>query len=173
MQPSSATNEQDVPVAIIGESFLAIPHSNFNDPGKAYSDTQFKASLEGNALSKVAFVGSTQLTAVVPAGLDPGIYELVVLDPNGRRAELADAFTVLGLPGVDLGLTDGAPASDLSPGTDLAKPLGSDCNTDDECASGHCVEVADNHAKTVCCIQNCSAGESEDGCSSTGSRCID
>jgi len=128
VEPSTATNEDDTPVAIIGDNFLVVPHSNFNDPDEAYSNASFTAALDDVALAEVAYRARTRLTAVVPAGLSPGPHDLVVRDPDGRTARLPEAFTILG-PGprdggpdgqaLDLGPRDGQPDT---PTTDGPKP---------------------------------------------------
>jgi hypothetical protein len=116
VEPSTATNKTDTPVTIIGEGFLVVPHSNFNDPDRAHSNTTFKAALGDVALAEVAYRSRTRLTGVVPAGLGPGPHDLTVRDPDGRTARLPEAFTILeprdGGPDVqvmDLGPHDARP----------------------------------------------------------------
>ena len=76
--PASAPNDIDAPVTITGAGF-------------APSAT---ASLGTTALTGVTFVSSTTLTATVPWGLNPGVYALKVVNPDGGSAGLAGAFTV-------------------------------------------------------------------------------
>jgi hypothetical protein len=113
IRPSQANNQKAVPVEIVGENFLVIPHSNFNDPDRAHSNTTFTAALGDNPLSEVAFRGRALLVAVVPVGLEPGIYDLSVSDPDGDTARLAAAFEVLGLH-------DGGPEVDAGPPADAS-----------------------------------------------------
>ena len=44
-------------------------------------------------LTNVTWVNSTTLTATVPWGIDPGTYDLTVVNPDGSDT-MADAFTV-------------------------------------------------------------------------------
>jgi hypothetical protein len=46
----------------------------------------------------VTFVDSTTLTAVVPSGLDSGVYTLTVTNPDAQEGSLESAFTIV-LPG--------------------------------------------------------------------------
>lgn len=52
-------------------------------------DTGTTASLEGVTLGSF-----TSLSAIVPAGLHPGVYDVLVTGPTGRSGALEDAFTV-------------------------------------------------------------------------------
>jgi hypothetical protein len=45
------------------------------------------------ALSAVSFVDARTLTAVVPAGSPPGVYDLIVVNPDGTVGVLRQAFT--------------------------------------------------------------------------------
>ncbi len=47
------------------------------------------------ALLNIGYVNSTRFNARVPAGLPVGTYTLVITNPNGQSAQLADAYTVL------------------------------------------------------------------------------
>ena len=51
-------------------------------------------------MKRVAFVDANTITAVVPAGLALGHYDVTVVDPpsDGRRGTLADAFRVVSMP---------------------------------------------------------------------------
>jgi len=47
-----------------------------------------------SVLKAVAFVDPTRLTAIVPAGLPEGVYDLIVVNPDGTVGLLDKAFTV-------------------------------------------------------------------------------
>jgi photosystem II stability/assembly factor-like uncharacterized protein len=76
--PSAAPNDIDAPVTITGAGFEASP----------------TVSLGATALTNVTFVSATTLTATVPWGMDPGVYALKVVNPDGSNSSLSDAFTV-------------------------------------------------------------------------------
>lgn len=94
--PASANNRQDTPIKILGESFQLLIHANYDDPDKNRVDSRFTARLGGVELVGVTYVSSTTLEAAVQAGLSPGLHDLEVEDPRGRRGVLPGAFTVLG-----------------------------------------------------------------------------
>ena len=76
--PASAANDIDTSITITGTDFAANP----------------TVSLGSTALTNVTWANSTTLTATVPWGLDPGIYDLRVVNPDGGSGSLASAFTV-------------------------------------------------------------------------------
>ena len=87
--PSSAPNDIDTPVTITGTDFTAV----MDDTGTVVL-TPPTASLGGALLTNVTYVDSTTLTATVPWGIDPGIYQLTVVNPDGGSGSLPGAFTV-------------------------------------------------------------------------------
>ena len=52
------------------------------------------AALGATALENVTVTGTQLLNATVPAGMQPGIYMLVVINPDETTAFLTDAFEV-------------------------------------------------------------------------------
>jgi len=94
--PSSASNLQDTPVKIHGESFQVLIHANYDNPDRSRVDSQFTARLGGVELASVTYISPTTLEATVQAALPPGLHDLEVEDPRGRRGVLDGAFTVLG-----------------------------------------------------------------------------
>ncbi|HSQ25657.1 MAG TPA: peptidoglycan DD-metalloendopeptidase family protein, partial [Anaerolineales bacterium] len=46
---------------------------------------------------EVSFVSSSELTAVIPAGLAPGSYDLIVRNPDGQTVVVPDAITIKGI----------------------------------------------------------------------------
>jgi hypothetical protein len=97
--PRQGAPSAPVPVEISGVGFDASVKTDYGG-GSGVVRAQFAARLvpwDGGApaeLVNVALVSTTRLTAVVPAGLAPGRYDLVVVDPTGRSGALPDAFEV-------------------------------------------------------------------------------
>ncbi len=75
--PVTGTNDIDTSVTITGSDFAANP----------------TVMLGTTALTNVAVVSSTTLTATVPWGINPGTYGLTVVNPDGGNT-LPSAFTV-------------------------------------------------------------------------------
>ncbi len=78
VDPSSAPNDLDTPIVIIGTSF----------------EDGADVLLEGTSLEDVSWVSDKRLEATVPWGMDPGIYDLTVANPDTQSGSLPDAFTV-------------------------------------------------------------------------------
>ena len=76
--PSAAPNDLDTPLVITG--------TNFEDGAEVW--------LDGTSLEGVSWVSGTGLEAVVPWGMNPGLYDLWVYNPGGGSGELTNAFTV-------------------------------------------------------------------------------
>ncbi|MBI5951678.1 MAG: IPT/TIG domain-containing protein [Chloroflexi bacterium] len=87
IDPSSAFNDLSTPVVITGTRFtFELSEELTPIPPTAY--------LGNTALLDITWVDSNTLTATVPWGIDPGLYTLTVVNPDGGTASLADAFTV-------------------------------------------------------------------------------
>ena len=82
VSPASWANDIDASVTISGSGLVATP----------------TVSLGSTALTSVTWVNGTTLTATVPWGLNPGVYPLTVVNPDGGSATLANAYTVT--PGI-------------------------------------------------------------------------
>jgi photosystem II stability/assembly factor-like uncharacterized protein len=82
IDPASWANDIDTAVTISGSGFVATP----------------TVSLGSTALTGVTWVSTTTLTATVPWGLDPGVYPLTVVNPDGGSVTLPNAYTVT--PGI-------------------------------------------------------------------------
>lgn len=87
IDPTSAPNDIDTPIVIAGTGFLpALTGTLTTPPAMAY--------LGAAELEDVTWVSSTALHATVQWGLDPGVYTLTVVNPDGGTASLTNAFTV-------------------------------------------------------------------------------
>lgn len=81
-------------IVLVGEEFF--PNVVVDDAGGRV-DAGFRVELGTDPptlLPGVTLLDYQHLSAEVPAGLEPGRYDLVVLSPAGHRAELPDAFRV-------------------------------------------------------------------------------
>jgi hypothetical protein len=88
IQPNSAPNDINTPVVIQGSGFSA-----------TISGTQAMTIptvyLGEHQLSHVTWVDTTTLSATIPWKLEPKVYPLTVVNPDGVSGTLPDAFTVI------------------------------------------------------------------------------
>lgn len=85
VSPDHAYNHQATGMTISGQDFEETPQIYLGD----------------NRLSEVTFVNAASLEATVPANLDPGIYDLTVVNPGGKSATFSNGFTVEQAPTPD------------------------------------------------------------------------
>ncbi len=81
VQPNQAANDVDTPIVITGSGFS-------NDGGLP------QVFLGEVALTQVEWINESTIHAVVPWGLNPGIYNLKVVNPNGDETNLDSAYEV-------------------------------------------------------------------------------
>ena len=93
IDPTGAAYQQSVSLSIFG-AFYVDTYASFNYGSNNQLNTQFQARLGVTPLSPVAFENSNELTAIVPATLQVGTYDLIVVDPTGVQAALPRAFQV-------------------------------------------------------------------------------
>ena len=87
VDPEFAFNDLEASVIITGTDFTA----ELSDTLVLTSPTAYLGSA---ALTHVTWANSTTLTATVPWGLDPGVYTLTVVNPDGGTGSITNAFTV-------------------------------------------------------------------------------
>ncbi len=98
--PRQGGSSTPTPVEIAGAGFDASVRTDYGDGSGSSVQAAFAASLlpwDGSpaiALGSVAFTPQRTLTAVVPAGLPPGRYDVAVTDPAARTGVLPDGFEV-------------------------------------------------------------------------------
>jgi hypothetical protein len=80
VDPIEGDNTIDTQITVGGTNFLDSP---FVRIGEWY-------------LAGAHFVSTSTLTGTIPAGLDPGTYDVTVENPDGQSATLTDAFTLIG-----------------------------------------------------------------------------
>jgi photosystem II stability/assembly factor-like uncharacterized protein len=84
IDPGTAANDLDTTVTITGTGFAT-------DQIGTVPPT---ASLGATALTDVTLVDATTITATVPWGTDPGMYDLTLTNPGGGSATLTGAFVL-------------------------------------------------------------------------------
>ena len=82
VDPDTVRNNTDTSITVFGSDFVAPPTVSITADGDTVS------------LTDVVFVSSSRLTATVPAGLDAGVYDVVVVNPDGQRGILEDGLVV-------------------------------------------------------------------------------
>jgi IPT/TIG domain-containing protein len=93
VSPPSGSPFAETSIVISGDGFD--PHAYQSAGGDARVDATFRAWLGGVELSAVTWVSTSELRAVVPGGLAPGIYPLEVEGPRGDLGRLDGGFTVV------------------------------------------------------------------------------
>lgn len=81
VSPSRGLRDGNTPVTITGTGFSGVLDVKLSDPA-------------GTLLTDVLFVSSTQITAVVPPGIAPGQYDIIVRNPLGANATSSVKFRV-------------------------------------------------------------------------------
>ena len=91
MRPSAAYTATDVPVAIAGDHFEPVATQRVGHGGGVDVDSSFRAFLGAVELKGVQWQAPDRLTAIVPAGLSGGPFDLRVVGPTGEGT-LPSAF---------------------------------------------------------------------------------
>ncbi len=98
VEPPAGGFLEPVSVTLVGTGFAANVHADLDRPTASTADATFQAFLEAGgesvSLGEVTLVDARTVTAVVPAHLAAGKYGLLLVDPRGREARLADAYSV-------------------------------------------------------------------------------
>jgi hypothetical protein len=89
VDPNSGDNRFSTPVTITGSGFSGSPAVKLGDAW----------------LEDVVVVDATTITAVVPAGLPKGVYDLVIYNGDCQSVEMTGAFTVTAVTQIFLPLT--------------------------------------------------------------------
>ncbi len=99
--PAQTTAAVPVPVEVSGQGFEARVQTDFTGRAPSTLEAGFQVQLLPSgggapvALGQVVLTLRKTLTAVVPAGLAQGTYDLEVIDPAGRSGVLPRAFRVV------------------------------------------------------------------------------
>jgi hypothetical protein len=136
--PPAGYTAQDLPVTIAGQSFEPTARQQVGGGGGVEVDSTFRAFLGPTELKDVQWESLERLTAVVPAGLTGGPFDLRVIGPTGEGVASAafrgssasppDLTASLSMPalvevgtstGVDLYLVNGGGVPVSGPGLQL------------------------------------------------------
>jgi hypothetical protein len=93
VEPNVGSRTARTAVRIFGSSLYPAYDADYD--GESEVDAGFAAWLGETPLLEVGWVSSTELTALVPAGLPLGPHELRVDLPDSRHVRLRDAFLVM------------------------------------------------------------------------------
>lgn len=99
VDPAFGSHNEFTPVTISGNGFAQVPRAYLN-PQNATAGDGGAATIVATALTSVAWASGTDLNAVVAANpsLPVGVYDLFVVNPDGKVGLLEDAYTVTELP---------------------------------------------------------------------------
>ncbi|HEY2747277.1 MAG TPA: IPT/TIG domain-containing protein, partial [Polyangia bacterium] len=99
VDPAVASSLDPTAVVVHGHGFHAAVHTAIDDSKSVVVDDGFVVTLAGaSALTDIARVDDTTLTATVPAGVAPGLYDVAVTSPAGDHATLPGALRVQAPP---------------------------------------------------------------------------
>jgi len=96
VEPPFAYNGVDTSITVIATEPLPDGARGFDNGVRLYA-----SPVDGEtatALSAVGWVDPFEVTAVVDAGLSPGLYDLIAANPDGTIGVLEDSFRVLPVP---------------------------------------------------------------------------
>ena len=121
--PAQVSTLAPTPVVIHGRGFYAVARAAIDDGKHPTLDTSFGVAIGGLTIfsDDVQRLDDTTLAATVPAGLVPGVYDVTVVAPDGRRAIAPHALEVVGPPTLTASAT--ITPSPLSVGMDFTVTL--------------------------------------------------
>src|SRR5215471_17241160 len=97
--PNEGPNDSETDVVISGHALSPLVREDVGCNGHAVTRVDFQARLrttpQPTALLRVAWQPNGDLQAVVPAGIEPGLYDLDVAMPSGKVVTLLQAYRVL------------------------------------------------------------------------------
>ena len=98
VEPVWGYNGEVTPISVRGESFYPSVTVNGGVDNGGRVDAQYQVELVGvndsRVLTGVTLVDYQNVDALVPEGMAPGLYDLVLTSPQGSGARLEQAFTV-------------------------------------------------------------------------------
>ena len=160
VEPSQARTDAYAALTIRGEHFLSRVRVDFDAPGDSQVEGAFSLWLVAGdvrvPLAEVSLVSERELSAAIEErSAEPGVYDLELLDPRGRRALLPQAFTVT--PSDCRSWVDDTPCDDGDACTAGETCQGGTCQDPTSvvtCApSSDCVAVAFCRRSTGLCVE--------------------
>ena len=164
VEPATGEEGEEVQVTIRGAGFNPTVTRTTSCGSRAHEvDDAFEADLDGTALTGVTWVDEATLSAVIPAGLAPGLHDMILIDPSGNSVEIPDAFEVIsGSDGDTDGDTDTDTDSDGDTDTDADSDTDTEPDTDTFSSADYtCEDDTDSDA------DNCTFVCGDGGCSAT------
>lgn len=133
VEPAQAPDDVDTRLAVLGAHFLPVVKADMDDPAQSEVNAGFALDLlrsDGTRvpLTDVTLASEDEILATLPAGAPPGTYDLHLVDPRGRTADLPSAFLVYVASCSKPPAPDGTPCND-----------GNLCTRVDTCQGGVCV----------------------------------
>lgn len=133
--PNSGSTAEDTRVEIRGDVVLARVRVDYSEGASAEAIARVRiwlrkpgASEPVTELRPIRLTDEKHLETVVPAGLAPGPYDVLLQDAYERERVLEKAFTVIGIDCAD-GLVRGEPC-----GASCTRIEGCECRAEDQCA---------------------------------------
>ncbi len=93
--PAMGWNAEDTEITVQGINFIASITEDLSKNDDPEVTTSFILLLDNIRLTNIRFSGGNRLTAIVPAFLTPKEYSLTVINPDGSRGTLKNAFNVI------------------------------------------------------------------------------
>ncbi len=134
--PSSGSTAIDTPIQVRGQLVLTRLRVDYAQPETVEPIARVRVWMQVpganqtlHELLPITVSEEGHLQTVVPAGLPPALYDVLVEDAYERQRSIAKAFTVIGIQCSD-GLQRGERCGDL-----CAAIEGCECRTEDQCAA--------------------------------------
>lgn len=100
IEPFETYSDQPTPVTLHGSGFFPGLVIDTNDGRRTVDSSGFAGRIIGGgtqaALHEIQWISTSELRAVVEPGLSPGLYDVELRDPYGRRSLLKAAYRSLG-----------------------------------------------------------------------------
>jgi cysteine-rich repeat protein len=98
IDPNQGENSHPTPVLLKGDFVYAVVSVDLDSPESSTIAQRMTAKLGDFPLTDLNVSPKGGVSAVVPASMPPGKYDLTIVDAGGRSATLAQAFTVVEPP---------------------------------------------------------------------------
>ena len=133
--PTSGSTAIDTPIQIRGQLVVTRLRVDYAQPEAVDPIARVRVWMQASGTNQtlhellpISLSPDGHIQTFVPAGLVPGLYDVLVEDAYERERSITKAFTVIGIQCTD-GLERGAPCGEL-----CAAIEGCECRTEDQCA---------------------------------------